>query len=60
MGLASSWSRALARESVLAWGALVVGLALLAVAVSAVVGAVTYAGWIEPGSGLSDDCLTPP
>lgn len=30
--------------------ALIVGAMLLAVAVSAVVGAVTYAGWIEPGS----------
>lgn len=40
--------------------ALLLGGMLIAVAVSAVVGAVTYAGWIEPGSGLQDDCQTPP
>ena len=44
----------------MAWAALVVGCLLLCVAVSAVVGAVTYAGWVEPGSGLQDDCQTPP
>jgi len=33
---------------------------IIAAGVSAVVGVVTYAGWIEPGSGLHDDCQTPP
>lgn len=40
--------------------ALVVASLIIAVSVSAVVGAVVYAGWMEPGSGLSDDCQTPP
>lgn len=40
--------------------ALVVASMIIAVSVSAVVGAVVYAGWMEPGSGLSDDCQTPP
>lgn len=60
MSLGRKWKAALDRESMLAWGALVIGSFLIAVCVSAVVGAVTYAGWIEPGGGLSDDCQTPP
>lgn len=40
--------------------ALVACCLIIAVSVSAVVGAVTYAGWLEPGSGLQDDCQTPP
>lgn len=60
MGLGRKWLSGLERESFMAWAALVVGCLLLCVAVSAVVGAVTYAGWVEPGSGLQDDCQTPP
>lgn len=40
--------------------ALVLASLIIAVSVSAVVGAVVYAGWMEPGSGLRDDCQTPP
>lgn len=36
--------------------ALVVACAVICLSVSAVVGAVTYAGWIEPGSGLGETC----
>lgn len=46
--------------SMVSFVALLLGCALLAVATSAVVGAVVYAGWMEPGSGLHDDCQTPP
>lgn len=48
------------RERVVVFVALVVASMLIAVSASAVVGAVVYAGWMEPGSGLSDDCQTPP
>lgn len=43
----------------LAFVGLIVACLIIAVSVSAVVGAVTYAGWIEPGSHLNDpdQCL---
>lgn len=36
--------------------ALIIACAVIAVSVSAVVGAITYAGWIEPGSSRYDEC----
>ena len=40
----------------LTFAALVVSCVIIAVSVSAVVGAVTYAGWIEPGSRPVETC----
>jgi hypothetical protein len=48
------------REEALVFAALVVAGFLIAVSCAAVVGAVTYAGWLEPGSGLHHDCQTAP
>ena len=39
---------------------LVLAAFIIAASCSAVVGAVMYAGWIEPGSGLDADCQTAP
>jgi len=40
----------------LAFVALVVACAVIAISVSAVVGAMVYAGWMEPGSGDRHVC----
>ena len=40
----------------LVFAGLVVACLIIAVSVSAVVGAVTYAGWIEPGSRVGQPC----
>lgn len=44
------------REGMVTFVALVACCVIIAVSVSAVVGAVVYAGWMEPGSGLSGTC----
>lgn len=44
------------RREVVTFVALVVTCLIIAVSVSAVVGAVTYAGWIEPGSNPEHAC----
>lgn len=46
--------------SMLTFAALVMCCVIIAVATSAVVGAVVYAGWAEPGSDLNGRCQTPP
>jgi hypothetical protein len=40
--------------------ALVAACFIIAVSVAATVGAITYAGWIEPGSERHSDACSPP